>query len=321
MGWLLPLVSLVAGIVLLVLGAEALVRGASSLAKEMSISEIAIGLTVVALGTSAPELVVNTFAAARGHSSIVFGNIIGSNMANTLLILGIAALIYPLSVQRNTVWREIPFLLVATLVVFFLVHDCWRGAGAADWLSRKDGLVLLGLFAIFVIYTFGLFRVESSDQYEVRTYRLWVSVVMMGAGMGALLFGGRFAVNGAVEIARGLGISQKLIASTVIAGGTSLPELATSAVAAYRKRCDIAVGNIVGSNIFNLLMVLGISSVVRPVSHPSSSFNVDWYMLILATMILFVAMFTGKRRKLDRWEALLMLVCYAWYIGYLVYVR
>lgn len=321
MGWLFPLVSLVAGIVLLVIGAEALVRGAASLAKEMSIPEIAIGLTVVALGTLAPELVVNTFAAARGHSSIVFGNIIGSNMANTLLILGVAALIYPLSVQRNTVWREIPFLLLATLVVFFLVHDSWRGAEVADWLSRNDGLVLLGLFAIFLAYTFGLFRVESRDQYEVTTYPRWISLVMMAFGMGALGFGGRFTVNGAADIARGFGISQKLIACTVIAGGTSLPELATSAVAAYRKRCDIAVGNIVGSNIFNLLMVLGISSVVRPVSHPSSSFNMDWYMLILATTILFVAMFTGKRRKVDRWEAVLMLVCYASYIGHLVYLR
>ncbi len=321
MDWLLPLASLLAGIGLLLFGAEALVRGAASLAKEMSISEIAIGLTVVALGTSAPELVVNTFAAARGHSSIVFGNIIGSNMANTLLILGIAALIYPLAVQRNTVRREIPFLLLATLAVFFLVQDSWRGAGSADWLSRNDGLVLLGLFAIFLVYTFGLFRVESSDQYDVTTYRLWVSVVMMAVGMGALFFGGYFTVNGAEDIAKGFGISQKLIACTVIAGGTSLPELATSAVAAYRKRSDIAVGNIVGSNIFNLLMVLGISSVVRPVSYPSSSFNLDWCMLILATLILFVAMFTGKRRKLDRWEAVLMLVCYASYIGYLVYAR
>lgn len=320
MSWLLPLVSIAAGIPLLVLGAEALVRGAASLAKRMSISEIAIGLTVVALGTSAPELVVNIFAAAGEHPSIVFGNIIGSNMANTLLILGVAALIYPLSVQRNTARREIPFVLLATLVVFLLVHDGWGGAGTADWLSRTDGLVLLGFFALFLTYTFGLYRVESSDQYQVTTYTPRISMVIMVVGMGALFFGGHLTVNGAIEIARQLRISEKLIASIVIAGGTSLPELVTSAVAAYRRRCDIAVGNIVGSNIFNLLMVLGVSSVVRPVSYPSS-FNVDSCMLVVATLILFVAMFTGKRLRLDRWEAALMLLCYATYVGYLLYLR
>ena len=320
MNLLLSVVSIAAGLVLLIVGAEAMVRGAASIAKKMSIPEIAVGLTVVALGTSAPELVVTVFAATGGQHTIVFGNIIGSNMANLLLILGVAGLVYPLSVQKSTVWREIPFLLLATLVVFLLVYDSWAGDGLANSLSRNDGLILLGLFAIFLTYTFGLFRVESPDQYDVKTYRNWISLLMMVGGLVALFFGGRLAVNGAVHIAKHLGISEKLIACTIVAGGTSLPELATSAIAAYRRRCDIAVGNVVGSCIFNLLMVLGISSVIRPVGY-SPSFNVDAIVLIAATVLLFLTMFTGKRRRLDRWEAALMLVGYASYIGYLLYNR
>ena len=317
---LLPTVMIVSGLVLLVAGAEAMVKGAASLAKKMSISEIAIALTVVAFGTSAPELVVNTFAASGGQHDIVFGNVIGSNMANTLLVLGVAGLIYPLSVQKNTVWKEIPFLLLATFAVFLLVHDLWRGADAGDLLSRNDGLILLGFLAIFLIYTFGISRLKSTDEYEVTTYSYWASTLMIIGGLVVLFFGGRFTVNGAVDVARQFGISEKLIACTIIAGGTSMPELVTSAVAAYRKRCDIAVGNVVGSCIFNLLLVLGCSGVVRPVAY-SPAFNIDSLALIAATVILFLTMFTGKRRKLDRWEAALLLLGYVAYIGYLVHGR
>ncbi len=320
MSTLLAIISIAAGLVLLVAGAESLVRGAASIAKKMSIPEIAVGLTVVALGTSAPELVVTVFAATGGQHAIVFGNIIGSNMANLLLILGVAGLVYPLAVQKSTVWREIPFLLLATLVVFLLVYDSWGGDGVANSLSRNDGLILLGLFAIFLTYTFGLFKLESTDQFDVKTYRYRTSLLMIGGGMAALFIGGRLAVSGAVRVATILSVSEKLIACTIVAGGTSLPELVTSAIAAYRRRCDIAVGNVVGSCIFNLLMVLGISSVISPVAY-SSSFNIDAIVLIGATVLLFVTMFTGKRRRLDRWEAALMLVGYASYIGYLLYRR
>ncbi len=316
----MPIVIIVAGLVLLVVGAEAMVRGASSLAKKMSISEIAIALTVVAFGTSAPELVISTFAAGDGQHEIVFGDVIGSNMANMLLILGVAGLIYPLSVQKNTVWKEIPFLLLATLVVFLLVNDSWGGADAANLLSRTDGLVLLGFLAIFLIYTFGISKIELADQYDVATYSYWASALMIVGGLAALFFGGRFTVNGAVDIATQLGVSKKLIACTIIAGGTSLPELATSAIAAYRKRCDIAVGTVVGSCILNLLMVLGVSGLVYPVAY-SSSFNVDSLALIAATVVLFLTMFTGKKRKLDRWEAVLLIMGYVAYVGYLLHRR
>ena len=320
MSLLLPIVIIVAGLVLLIAGAEVMVRGASSLAKKMSISEIAIALTVVAFGTSAPELVISIFAAGGGQPDIVFGDVIGSNMANMLLILGVAGLIYPLSVQKNTVWKEIPFLLLATLVVFLLVNDSWKGEDAANLLSRTDGLILLGFLAIFLIYTFGISKIKSVDQYDVATYSYRASALMIVGGLTALFFGGRFTVNGAVDIATQLGVSEKLIACTIIAGGTSLPELATSAIAAYRKRCDIAVGNIVGSCILNLLMVLGVSGTVYPVVY-SSSFNIDSLALIAATVVLFLTMFTGKKRRLDRWEAVLLIMGYVAYVGYLLHRR
>jgi len=319
MSLLVSTASIIGGIILLVVGAEALVRGAGSLAKKMSISEMVIGLTVVAFGTSAPELVVNTFAAAGHQHDIVFGNIIGSNMANILLVLGVAGLIYPLRILKNTVWKEIPFLLAATVLVFLLVHDGWFGEPAVNLLSRNEGLVLLGLFVGFLAYTYSILRAESPDR-EVRTYATWASVLLLLAGLGGLFIGGRFTVNGAVAVARQLGVSEKMIAATIIALGTSLPELVTSAVAAYRRRCDLAVGNVVGSSIFNLLMVLGVSGVVRPVNY-SPSFDVDSVVLLAATVLLFVTMFTGKRHRLDRPEAALMLVGYAAYIGYLVYQR
>ena len=320
MALLLPIVFIAGGIVLLITGAEALVRGAGSIAKKLAVPEIVIGLTVVALGTSAPELVINTLAAARSQHAIVFGNIIGSNLANILLILGVAGLLRPLSVLKNTVWKEIPFVLLASGVMLALVHDSWHGGAGDGQLSRIDGLVLLALFAGFMAYTFGLSRSESASEHDVATYPGWVSALMVAGGMAALFAGGHLTVEGAIDVARHLGVSEKLIACTIVAVGTSLPELVTSAVAARRGRCDIAVGNVVGSCIFNLLMVLGISALVNPVDY-SSAFNVDAGIMVAASVILFVTMFTGKRRMLDRWEAALMLVGYVGYIGYAVYRR
>jgi len=309
-----------AGFVLLIVGAEVLVRGSASLAKRLAMAEIAIGLTVVAFGTSTPEMVVNIFASAEGRNEIVFGNIIGSNIFNILLILGVSGLIYPVAVQRSTVWKEIPFSLLATLVLLLLVNDTWEAGSSADVLSRSDGLVFLLLFAIFVIYTFGLTAVESSDEFSVKVYSWGKSLALIAGGLALLVAGGRLCVGGAVSLARQLDLSEKFISSTIIAAGTSLPELATSAVAAYRRHSDIAVGNIIGSNVFNILAILGISVVIRPAPYPAA-FNVDMYILIAATLFLFVVMFTGKKHKLDRWEAGLMLFGYASYVGYLIHWR
>jgi len=306
--------------VLLIAGAEALVRGASSLAKRLAVAEIAIGLTVVAFGTSMPEMVVNVFASVQGRNEIVFGNIIGSNIFNILLILGVSGLIYPLAVQGSTVWKEIPFSLLAALALLLLVNDTWDTSGTADVLSRNDGLVFLLLFAIFIVYTFGLSAVESSDEFRVEVYSWGVSLALIAGGLVLLVIGGRLCVGGAISLARQLDLSEKFIGSTIVAAGTSLPELATSAVAAYRRRSDIAVGNIVGSNIFNILAILGVSAVIRPALYPPG-FNIDMYILIAASIFLFAVMFTGTRHRLDRWEAVLMLAGYAGYVSYLLYLR
>ncbi|MBT3199753.1 MAG: calcium/sodium antiporter [Phycisphaerales bacterium] len=320
MSLLLPIISIVAGIVLLVVGAESMVRGAASIAKKMSIPEIVVGLTVVALGTSAPEFVVNTFAAAGGQHTIVFGNIIGSNLANILLILGVAGLICPIVVQKSTVWKEIPFLLGITILLFVLVYDSWRGSAGANVLSRVDGIILLVFFLVFMVYTFRLARGEAPEQGEVATYNNWISAGMVVFGLAALFFGGKFTVDGAVRVAEHLGISEKLIACTILAGGTSLPELATSAVAAYRGRSAIAVGNVVGSCILNLVMVLGVSGVICPVAY-AALFDIDAIVLVAATLVLFLTMFTGRRHRLDRWEAAIMLSGYFAYVGYQIYCR
>jgi cation:H+ antiporter len=309
-----------AGFVLLIVGAEVLVRGSASLARRLAMAEIAIGLTVVAFGTSTPEMVVNIFASAGGRNEIVFGNAIGSNIFNLLLILGVSGLIYPVAVQRSTVWKEIPFSLLATLVLLLLVNDIWEAGGSADVLSRNDGLILLLLFTIFITYTFGLTAVESSDKFSVKVYSWGRSLALIAGGLALLAAGGRLCVSGGVSLARQSDLSEKFIASTIMAAGTSLPELATSAVAAYRRHSDIAVGNIVGSNVFNILAILGVSAVIRPAPYPAA-FNVDMSILIAATLLLFVVMFTGRRHTLDRWEAGLMLLGYVGYVGYLMYGR
>lgn len=320
MSIVLAVAMLVIGFAVLVLGAEGLVRGASSLAKKLRVNEITIGLTVVAFGTSMPELVVNVIASAKGSNAIAFGNVIGSNIFNILVILGISGLIFPLAVQKNTVWKEIPLALLAAVVLLVMVNDRWLDGAATQILGRGEALTLLAFFVLFVVYVFGIANVQSADTFEVTVYRMPATVLLILGGLAGLMLGGWLVVEHAVVIARAMHVSEKMIGLTIVAAGTSLPELATSAVAAYRRRVDIAVGNIVGSNIFNVLFILGISGVIRPATY-DSSLNVDTLVMIGATLLLFITMFTGKTRRLDRWEAALMLACYGGYLGYLIYRR
>ncbi|MHA7131512.1 calcium/sodium antiporter [Algoriphagus namhaensis] len=313
---LIPLLLLVLGLVLLVKGADWLVDGATVLAKKNRISDLAIGLTIVAFGTSAPELVVNVVAASGNHPDIVFGNVIGSNNFNLFVILGISGLIIPLSVQSSTVWKEIPYSLFAAILLFFLTHSVLMDGDGQ--LSRLDGTILLALFVSFLYYVSTQLRSEETEQViqssDYSKGKIWGLIVI---GLAGLVLGGKLVVDNAVSMAQTLGVSEKIIGLTIIAAGTSLPELATSIVAAYRKNTDIAIGNIIGSNIFNLFLILGISSLVRPLDY-SPSFNTDIYMLIGGTVFLFIAMFTGQRKKLDRWEALVLLTTYLLYTGYLI---
>lgn len=316
----LPLVLLAAGLALVIKGADFLVDGASSLAKRLAISEIVIGLTIVAFGTSAPELVVNVYAGIAGKSDLVLGNVIGSNICNTLLILGISGMIYPLDVQRNSVRKEIPFSFLVIPVFLLLANDGFLFNSPANSISRMDGLILLVLFGVFLYYTFGLSRIKPNGTDEIKLLSLpktWTFIVL---GFGGLFFGGKLVVDNAVTIARLLQVSEKLIGLTIVSIGTSLPELATSAVAAYKRRSDLAVGNVVGSNIFNLLLIMGVSAEIRPISY-STAFNFDLIVFGVGTLMLFIAMFTLKSHKLDRWEAFILLVTYIAYVAYIISMK
>jgi cation:H+ antiporter len=313
---ILQLVLLVVGLVLLVKGADWLVDGASVLAKKNNISDLAIGLTIVSFGTSAPELVVNAVAASGNYPEIVFGNVIGSNNFNLFAILGIAGLITPLAVQSSTVWKEIPFSLLAAIALFFLANNYFLSDPAH--LSRIDGVILLGFFATFLYYVATQLKadplVEGVENKNYSTAKIWFLILI---GLGGLVGGGKLVVDNAVSIAQSLGVSEKIIGLTIIAAGTSLPELATSVVAAMKKNADIAIGNIVGSNIFNILLVLGVSALVRPLDY-NQAFNTDIYLLAVGTLFLFLSMFIGKKHILDRWQAALLLVIFISYTSYLV---
>lgn len=312
----LQIVLLLIGLVLLVKGADWLVDGASVLAKKRNVSDLAIGLTIVAFGTSAPELVVNAVAASGNYPDIVFGNIIGSNNFNLFVILGISGLIIPLSVQSTTVWKEIPYSLFAALLLLFLANNFLFDD--LEGFSRLDAGIHLVLFAGFLYYVATQLKSDpSDDKVEVKNYsnlKIWGLILL---GLAGLVGGGKLVVDNAVAMAQSLGVSEKIIGLTIVAAGTSLPELATSVVAAMRKNADIAIGNIIGSNIFNIFLILGVSGLIHPMAY-NPSFDTDLYILAGGTIFLFLAMFTGKRHKLDRWESFLLLAVYLLYTGYLL---
>lgn len=317
---LLNLVFVTIGFVLLIKGADFLVNGASSLAKRFNVSDIAIGLTIVAMGTSAPELVVNIISGSveseGGTNDIVFGNIIGSNIFNVFMILGISAVIYPLTVQRNALWKEIPYSLLCTFVFFILVNDQLFFGKEQNILSVSDSIILIGMFLLFLVYIFmNLTRnPEESDLEEIVIYGSLKTTVMIVLGIAGLIIGGKMIVDNAVSIAKIFDVSEKLIGLTILAAGTSLPELATSAVAAYQKKSDLAVGNIVGSNIFNLLLVIGATGLIHsPLGYPTA-LNMDMYFVVLGTSMLFIFMFTFAKYKLDRSEGVIYL------LGFMVYM-
>lgn len=312
---LLAFILLLGGFLLLIKGADLLVDGASSLAKRFAVSEIVIGLTIVAFGTSTPELIVNLIAAIQDKGAISFGNIIGSNIVNILLVLGIAGLIRPLPTAKNTVWREIPFALLAAVVLFILCNDALFNR-SGDLLSRGDGLILLMFFIIFITYGFAIAGVEGVNQTEVKSRSLLKIILYILVGLAALLIGGKLVVDHAVTIARAFSLSEKLIGLTIVAIGTSLPELFTSAVAAKKGNTDIAIGNIVGSNIFNIFFILALTAMVRPMEY-DRALNIDLIVLIAASALLFFTMFTGRKRSLDRAEAFLFIIAL---LGYYTFI-
>lgn len=316
----LPILLLIVGFAMLIGGAEFLVNGASSAAKQRGISNLAIGLTVVAFGTSMPELVVSFVSALDGKNDASFGNVIGSNNFNLLFILGISGLIFPLAVTKGTVRFEVPFSLVAAGILYFLVNDTQiLGSTIGGTLSRFDSIILLLFFCGFLAYIYRIMRNQNElgETDSIKVYSMPKSIGFILAGLALLIYGGTVVVDNAIVIATHYGMSEKLIGLTILAAGTSLPELATSCVAALKKNPDIAVGNVVGSNIFNIFFILGITGVVHPIDY-NVAMNFDLQVLMGSTILLIIFMFTLNTRKLDRWEAFILLALYIIYTGYLI---
>ena len=310
----IPYLLVIVGFFFLIFGANWIVDGASALAKKYKVSDLAIGLTIVAFGTSAPEFVVSIIASFNGFTDIVLGNIIGSNNFNLFIILGISGLILPIKVRSSTAWREIPISLFVSILLVLLLNDF--SFAEQTGLDGTDGLMLLVLFIIFLYYVFKQMKIDSQTQSELNQkpiLKIWTLIFL---GLTGLIFGGQFVVSNSVTIANNLGLSEKIIGMTIVAAGTSLPELVTSIVAALKKNSDIAIGNVIGSNIFNILFILSISSLVMPINY-NTKFNLDLYILIGGTVFLYTSMLTGQRKKLDRWEAAILL---GFYIIYTIYI-
>lgn len=306
------------GFIILIKGAELLVNGASTIAKKLKVSDLVIGLTIVAFGTSAPEMFVNVSASIQGNSGIAIGNIIGSNIANILLILGVSTLIFPLAVQSTTVWKEIPFSLLAALILGILANDYLIDHKENSELTRSDGLILIGFFIIFIYYIFSIAKKsENAVNEEFKQLSNFMTVAYIILGLTGLILGGTWISNGAVKIAAKFGVSEYLIGLTVVAVGTSLPELATSAVAAYKKNTNIAIGNVIGSNIFNIFWVLGLSAVIKPLPFQPSA-NSDLAMTVFSSILLFALLFVGKKHVLKKWQGILFLILYAGYIVFII---
>jgi cation:H+ antiporter len=310
---------LILGLIILIGGANALVVGASSLAKKFRVSNLVIGLTVVSFGTSFPELIVNILAGTNGQADLAIGNIIGSNIINIFLVVGVSALIRPVAVQNNTVKYEIPYSVLALLVLFVLANDTLIDGTAQASLSRSDGIMLLAFFLIFLYYTFISSKSSTNDEgHQVKELKIWKSILLLIVGIFGLYYGGVLIVNNATIIAANLGISQAVIGILVVALGTSLPELATSAVAAYKGNADMAIGNVVGSNIFNIFFVLGVSASINPIVF-NPQLNFDLLVALFASLLLFIYIFTRKGRQIDRLEASSFLILYLAYVVWLLW--
>lgn len=317
--FIVPYILLILGFISVIKGAGFLVDGASSIAKRFGVSALVIGLTIVALGTSTPELIVNLIASIQHNSGIATGNILGSNIANILLILGVSAFIFPLTVSKGTAWKEIPLSLLAIILVFFLVNDAIIDKQNFSTLTRIDGVVLISFFIIFIYYTFGISRITGKNKNNNKDGQLSNSKSITYIVLGCLLLpvGGKLIIDSAVQIATTFGLSEAMIGLTIVAVGTSIPELAASAVAAYRGRADIAIGNVIGSNIFNIFWVLGISAVINPIPF-DPALNIDVFATILATLLLFTILFIGKRHVIQKWQGAFLVIMYISYISFVV---
>lgn len=313
---------LILGLGLILVGANYLIDGASAIAKRFGISDFIIGMTIVGIGTSTPEMVVSFISAAQGNADIAVGNIVGSNIFNILMILGVTAIILPLPLTGNNIKKDIPFALLAVFALIAAGADIMLDKAAANILSRTDGLLLLALFGVFMAYTIysaqsgteAVKQTDSSNNGNV-SKPVWIAALMVIGGLAGLVYGGDLFVASASSIAKMLGVSDAVIALTIMAGGTSLPELASCIAAALKKNSDLALGNVVGSNIANIFLILGGSSVIHPLNMNNMSV-IDMGTLALATILLFITAFTFKKKTIDRAEGVIFILIY---IGYVIF--
>ncbi|MGM9737032.1 MAG: calcium/sodium antiporter [Candidatus Cryptobacteroides sp.] len=311
----MELLLLIVSLGLIVAGAEWLVAGASSIARKAGISEFVIGLTIVGFGTSCPELVVSLTGAIQGNADVAVGNVVGSNIFNVLFILGITSLMFPVTMTESNRKKDIPVTLIVTLLLIaFGMSSTLLGLGRGDNLTRAEGVLFLLLFAGYLFESFR--SADRTPDTDGKVMKMYSAVLLSIAGLAALIGGGELFVDSAVKIARSLGVSDKFIAVTILAGGTSLPELATSVVAAARHKDRLALGNILGSNVFNILFILGCSSLVTPLSLAGMTI-VDAAVILLSCVLLLIWAYTGKRCRIDRWEGAVMLLCFIGYYAFL----
>ena len=307
---------LIAGLALVVFGADWLVDGASSIARKTGLSEFVIGLTIVGFGTSCPELVVSLTGAIEGNADVAIGNVVGSNIFNTLLILGLTAVLVPVTITKENKTRDIPIMAGVTLLLILCgMSHTLLGLGQADRLSRLEGVVFLIVFAGYLWYCFKS-NTGTEEDGEAKQKSVPVSILLVLAGLAGLIFGGKIFVNSATSIAHMLGVSDKFIAITILAGGTSLPELATSVVAAMKGKGQLALGNILGSNVFNILLILGAAAIVCPLSFASMNL-VDMGTVLLSALLVLGCAFSFKRNSMDRADGAILLLCYAAYMVWL----
>jgi cation:H+ antiporter len=315
---LLQFAILIAGLLLILFGANYLVDGSSSIAKKFGLSEFVIGLTIVGIGTSTPEMVVSFLSAIQGKADMAIGNVVGSNIFNTLLILGASAVVFPLTISKNALKKDLPLNISVTILLILLGLNFTIFGLGQDKLCRIDGIILLLIFGWYLWSSFKNDSTDDNDEQEgIKTYSPLVSCLFILGGLAALIFGGRLFVDSATAIAMGFGMSEKFIAITIMAAGTSMPELATSVVAAFKKKGQLALGNVIGSNISNILLILGGSAVITPLSFSGMS-AVDMGVLLGCTVFLLVFAFTFKKKEIDRTEGIILLLGMAAYMWYLI---
>lgn len=316
----LDIVILLIGLGLILYGANILTDGSAALAQKFNISEFVIGLTIVAIGTSMPELVVSAISAFQGNSDVAIGNIIGSNIFNTFAILGITALIAPVTLTKNNITRDIPIGIFASITLLIMTSDVFLGDGETDIIGRGEGIFLIFFFIAFMAYSFltakNIPETELSESFETKKKNGWLISIMIVGGLAGLIFGGNLFLDSAISIARAAGIKDATIAITLMAGGTSFPELAASTVSAIKGKSQLALGNIVGSNISNIFLVLGTSAIISPLTLGDIT-SFDVLVLVGSSILLLVAAYTFKKKRIDRIEGSIFLI---FFLAYMIWV-